>query len=131
MRVVHLAPALLVALAACRPERASGCPSDLREGAWRLHAADPRGGVLDATVSLDEARPRVKGTVRWAEGAGEALDFPLDSVRVAGDSVSFAFAPVVVRVWARCIAADSLDAAVRYGARVAGTDTLRGYLRRP
>ena len=23
------------------------------------------------------------------------------------------------------------DAAVRYGARVAGTDTLRGYLRRP
>ena len=84
--------------------------------------------MIQADVSLAPDSSRVVGDVRWAEGAGEPLDFPIDSLRIAADSIVFSFAPAIIEVRAACVTADSLGATVRWS--TPGTETYTGYLRR-
>ena len=99
---------------ACAEVGGASCLGSAVEGSWTLEASDARDSRVSGSVVFAGSEPRLTGEVRWAEGAGEPLSFPLDSVRVSGDSLFFRFAPAGIRARARCNAAKDLDVSLEW-----------------
>ena len=64
--------------------------------------AGANGMRIDATLEPRGQSLHIVGTATSREGAGEPLDYPVDTVVVAGDSLRLVFAPLGITVAGRC-----------------------------
>ncbi len=109
--------ALIPSMVMCAaPKSAPSCGEFGSAGTWRLRATGPRES-LDATIQFVGSSAHLLGTMTMAEGWGEPLDYPLDSLAVRGDSIRFRFAPASILVEGRC--SSPVRIRVRFGENLA------------
>ena len=65
--------------------------------------ASTNGNRLEGEVRVVDGVRRLVGTATSPEDTREPLDYPLDSLKVQGDSIRFRFAPASILVEGRCI----------------------------
>jgi len=95
--------ALLALDLSCRTQPSSACREFAAQVPWRLQALSEEAGLkLSGTVHGPPSGLRFVGTAFSREGTGEPLDYPIDSLRIAGDSISFRFAPLGIEIRGRC-----------------------------
>lgn len=109
LRLGLAASAALGGLAsACARPANEECRHLSAAGTWQLELeADSEGHYVVGIVSLGST-DRVELTRVSADGAREPLDFPVDGLRISGDSVSFRFAPIGYSLKGTCVAPDSV-----------------------
>lgn len=108
------APTVMVGLAfsvSCSSANRTAHECDLAvlSGSWSVEMASVDSTVT-VTGSLDFASKggRVQLVSETSEGTREPGDFPITSLRVAGDSLSFSFAPAGFALRGRCVSPDSI-----------------------
>ena len=74
--------------------------------------ASNSGNRLEGEVRVVDGVRRVVGTATSPEDTREPLDYPVDSLKVHGDSIRFRFAPSSILVEGRCL--DSTRIQSRY-----------------
>jgi hypothetical protein len=79
------------------------------------------------SIEFDSGGGRARLVATSGDGMSEPLNFPLESVRVLADTLSFRFAPIGFTVRATCI--DSVTAVGTFARPQPPFDSLRGLVR--
>ena len=115
-RVIRAASTLLFLIAclglACATSREgiTGCSVDGLQSTWDLEMTS-RGIPYHVTgsVVLKGGASRTQLIGETAEGTREPLDYPIQGLRVDGDSVFFSFAPIGFSLRGRCLTTARLE----------------------
>jgi hypothetical protein len=99
---------------ACGGYESPPCEAFARGSVWAFTLASESGERLEGEIRVADSARRVVGTRTAPDGETFVLDYPVENLRVSGDSLHFVFAPADFRVRGRCV--DSTRAAVEYAA---------------
>ena len=95
---------------ATRREGSTGCSVDGLQGTWDLQMTS-RGIVYSVTgsIALSAGAGQTHLIGETSEGTTEPIDYPIQGLRVSGDSVFFSFAPIGFSLQGRCVTPARLE----------------------
>lgn len=100
---------LASALPGCASQASPETCSPDHPSTWRAHFEGANGVQIDLTIVWEERTGSVTGT--WIHSHwNEPLDYPVDSLSMHGDSLTFVFAPAEIWIRGRCVNQDSITA---------------------